>query len=369
MRGRPLHVLMTADAVGGVWTYATALVGALADRGVTITLAVIGPPPEAHARRVLDALPHVSYRHHGGRLEWMPDAAGDVERTGRWLLDLAAENPPDVVHLNGYAHAACPFPCRVLVVAHSCVRSWWRAVKGSEPPPDRDGYTAAVRRGLDRAALVVAPTGAMLTSLGREYSFARPAIVLPNGLPWRAVHGERRQPLVLAAGRLWDEAKNLAALDSVAERLPWPVAVAGDTSLDGGGHAVPHRVRALGRLSADDLARWMARAPIYALPARYEPFGLSVLEAAQQGCALVLGDIPSLRELWDGAAAFVPPDDHEALARALRSLIEHDDVRRRLAGAARARAARFSDRSCADRYLYIYRALARTVGEAVACAS
>ncbi len=32
------------------------------------------------------------------------------------------------------------------------------------------------------------------------------------------------------------------------------------------------------------------------LPARYEPFGLSVLEAALSGCALVLGDIPSLRE-------------------------------------------------------------------------
>ena len=35
------------------------------------------------------------------------------------------------------------------------------------------------------------------------------------------------------------------------------------------------------------------------LPARYEPFGLSILEAALSGCALVLGDLPSLRELWD----------------------------------------------------------------------
>jgi hypothetical protein len=45
------------------------------------------------------------------------------------------------------------------------------------------------------------------------------------------------------------------------------------------------------------------------LPARYEPFGLSVLEAALSGCALVPGDIASLRGNWDGVAEFVCPDD------------------------------------------------------------
>ena len=47
-------------------------------------------------------------------------------------------------------------------------------------------------------------------------------------------------------------------------------------------------------LSGEDIRPWFARAGIYALPAVYEPFGLSVLEAALSGCALVLGDIPSL---------------------------------------------------------------------------
>ena len=56
----------------------------------------------------------------------------------------------------------------------------------------------------------------------------------------------------------------------------------------------------------------MGRAAIYALPARYEPFGLSILEAALSGCALVIGDIPSLREIWADAALFVPSDGHDA---------------------------------------------------------
>jgi glycosyltransferase involved in cell wall biosynthesis len=65
----------------------------------------------------------------------------------------------------------------------------------------------------------------------------------------------------------------------------------------------------------------MERAAIYVLPARYEPFGLSALEAALSGCALVLGDLPSLREIWGETAVFIPPDDSEALHSAVSALI------------------------------------------------
>ncbi|MEB3829625.1 glycosyltransferase [Phormidium sp. CCY1219] len=61
-------------------------------------------------------------------------------------------------------------------------------------------------------------------------------------------------------------------------------------------------------MSPEELSHWYARAAIYAFPARYEPFGLSVLEAALSGCALVLGDIPRLREMWGDAAVFANPD-------------------------------------------------------------
>src|SRR5947208_13534633 len=90
------------------------------------------------------------------------------------------------------------------------------------------------------------------------------------------------------------------------------------------------------------MAHWLGRASIYALPARYEPFGLSALEAALSGCALVLGDIPSLREYWDGAAFFCDPENPESLRSALLELIGCDSRRRKLAQAARARAASFA---------------------------
>jgi glycosyltransferase involved in cell wall biosynthesis len=98
----------------------------------------------------------------------------------------------------------------------------------------------------------------------------------------------------------------------------------------------------------------MGRASIYALPARYEPFGLSALEAALAGCALVLGDVASLREVWGDAALFVPPDDAEAIGAALRSMVRDVDLRQELAVRAQRRAARYTVERMADAYLDVY---------------
>jgi glycosyltransferase involved in cell wall biosynthesis len=102
----------------------------------------------------------------------------------------------------------------------------------------------------------------------------------------------------------------------------------------------------------------MARASIYALPARYEPFGLSALEAALSGCALVLGDIPSLREVWGEAATYVDPDDADALTAAIARLASDDTLRDERARLARERGTRFGAAAMTERYLDLYRALA-----------
>ncbi len=112
----------------------------------------------------------------------------------------------------------------------------------------------------------------------------------------------------------------------------------------------------LGRLPSDELARWYGRASIYALPARYEPFGLSALEAALSGCALVLGDIESLREIWRDSAIYVPPEDSDALAAALCALIADPPQRDEMARLAASRARWFTPERMAAAYLEAYRA-------------
>ena len=131
--------------------------------------------------------------------------------------------------------------------------------------------------------------------------------------------------------------------------------VAGEQAAPAGGRGISAPgVELLGCLPPAGVADFLSRASIYALPARYEPFGLSGLEAALSGCALVLGDIPSLREVWADAAVFVDPDDPAALESALLALIADADRRQEMARRARGRAAVYTPERMADGYLAAY---------------
>lgn len=116
-------------------------------------------------------------------------------------------------------------------------------------------------------------------------------------------------------------------------------------------------LRLLGRLPPSALTRYLAGAAIYALPARYEPFGLSILEVALSGCSLVLGDIESLREIWEDAALYVPPDDTAALAAVLARLIESPGLRKKLAARSWRRGQTLTSRRMAAAYLKGYEEL------------
>ncbi|HEX8234424.1 MAG TPA: glycosyltransferase family 4 protein [Abditibacteriaceae bacterium] len=361
-----MRILMTADAVGGVWTYALELVRALEPHGVAVVLATMGPLPGASQRNEAQQLSNLQLVESSFKLEWMDEPWHDLERAGEWLLELESSTQPDVIHLNGYVHGALPRRAPLLVAGHSCVLSWWQEVKGEDAPATWNRYRDAVRRGLHSADLVAAPTQAMLDMLCRNYGELSSTRVVPNGREETLFSPVEKKPYILSAGRLWDEAKNLSALNAVAAQLHWPIYVAGDAqhprdaqhpqeAQQSGGVGIQSlQVNALGKLPQNELRHWMAEAAIYALPARYEPFGLSALEAALSGCALVLGDIASLREVWQDAALFVPPDDHEALAAALQSLIDDELQRITMSERALARALQFSAAHMAQNYFQIY---------------
>ena len=188
------------------------------------------------------------------------------------------------------------------------------------------------------------------------------------------IHGHAHPVLIEAAtrqlalgsafGMPTESEVDLAEL--IASRLPWPVKLAGETRRPDGEEISFEGVTLLGRRSSEQIREDYRRARIYALPARYEPFGLSVLEAASAGCALVLGDIKSLRELWKGAALFVPPDDPEALRRTIAGLIWDEPRRNALARAARERARTFTATRMTDAYLEAYTELSRNDAPATA---
>jgi glycosyltransferase involved in cell wall biosynthesis len=355
------RILMTADAVGGVWVYASALARALCAAGHHVLLVVMGPQPRPDQLQPLADVAGLQITSTDLQLEWLDPEGTDFERAGEMLAEIADAFGPDLVHLNGFREAQFDWPAPVLVVAHSCVQTWWRACRGGAPSEPRWAlYTENVAAGLCAADAWLAPTTAFRDEIAATYRPPHQGTVIRNGLTIWNAKPATKQPIILAAGRLWDEAKNLKALASIAAELPWPVHVAGPTRAPEHA-ALPQNqigvVKALGVLSNQELLDEMACAAVFVAPALYEPFGLTVLEAAASGCVLVLSDLPSFRELWDDAALFVNPRDHVALRTAVRSLCEDPRLRGRLQAAARRRAQRYSLRAMATAYEQLYHAV------------
>lgn len=355
MSSRPLQrVLMTADAVGGVWTFALELAEGLTSLGADVFLAVLGGRPSAAQRAQATRIKNLKLFESEFKLEWMPDPWRDVEASTRWLLALERRLAPDVVHLNSFGNAAAPWMSPVVLTAHSCVRSWWRAVHGAAPPAEWDRYGRLVAGALGSADVVTAPSAFMLRALEENYGPVPYGRVIWNGRNPAGFAPSAKEPFILSAGRLWDLGKNLESLAEASGRLEWPVYLAGASEAPDGGTKEFAGCRMLGQVTAADLREWYARASIYALPARYEPFGLSALEAALSECALALADIPSLREIWEGAAVFVPPGDPREWSAALQRLIAADEDRKSLGLLARERALRLTTERMTAEYAACY---------------
>lgn len=354
MPERLARVLMTADAIGGVWTFALELATGLSAAGIETLLAVMGGGFTPVKRADAEAIPGLRVVASDFRLEWMPDCWEDVQSAGTWLLELEKEFAPQIVHVNGYAHAALPWNAAVVVTAHSDVLSWFRAVRGEDGPAEWNRYRSAVRKGLQSADCIVAPTRASFGDLAAHYGWFERAEVIHNGLtaPPFSQHATQadKEPFILTAGRFWDDAKNLRVLSAAAQQVQWPIFCAGDAGPQDPGNGL----RLLGNLSRLELARFYERAAIYALPALYEPFGYTALEAACHGCALVLSDLPTLREVWNHCAVFVPPYDAVAWARELNALSNEEARRTILAHEAWLRAQQFSSSKMTARYLDAY---------------
>ncbi|BBC72810.1 glycosyl transferase family 1 [Altererythrobacter sp. B11] len=340
---------MTTDAVGGVWQYSTDLCASLAEQGHRLTLAVLGPEPTASQRSAAQALRGVELIETGLPLDWLAEGAEEVQRAASALADLAAEREVDLVHCNSPALAgAAEFPVPLVAVAHGCVATWWQATRAEPLDPAFRWHADLARRGLLRADAVIAPSASFAGSVRSTYRLPRTPTAIHNGR-----RGEASAPAghhlhaAVTVGRLWDEAKNTPFLNGVAAHLPHPFLAAGPLRGPHGEEVAPAHLRCLGQMTSAEVSGLLALQPVFVSAARFEPFGLAVLEAAAAGCALVLSDIPTFRELWDGAAVFADPQDEQAFAARIAEVLGDEEQRRRLGTAAAARAARYTPEATA----------------------
>jgi glycosyltransferase involved in cell wall biosynthesis len=346
------RLILVTDAVGGVWAYSLELARALKPLGIDAVLAIAGPTPTGAQR---EAAAGIRLIDTGLPLEWLASSADDVLRASEELARIAADEGADIVQTSSASLlASASFDCATVAVQHSCLATWWSAVKGTPLPGEFGWRRDLVAQGLAKADAIVAPTRAFKAMTERAYELDRPVLAVHNGRTEQPRRALPQGDFVFAAGRLWDEGKNVRTLDRAAARIDAPFQAAGSISGPNGASVTLEHLVTLGSLSDARLAGLFAARPIFASAAMYEPFGLSALEAAHSGCALVLSDIASHRELWDGAAIFVEARDDTAFAAAIGNLLDHRAKRNELGWQARERARRYKPECMASAMAEIY---------------
>lgn len=357
------RLLLTTDTVGGVWQYSLELARHYATRGLAVDLVVLGPVTKPERLAEAGGIPGVEVVVTELPLSWMAPDPRSLRAAAEALAELARQRRATLVHLN-CAGLGCAqrWDMPLITTLHSCMATWWRAVRGAEPLPyDFSWRTEMMTEALGKATATIVPSGSFAVAAREIYREASPPAVVYNGRSDSAGEGlaAERAETVFTCGRLWDEAKNAAVLDAAAERTAAPILAAGAVQNPRGEAITLRHLQLLGELTSEAVRQHLDESGIFVSAALYEPFGLGTLEAAQRGCALVLSDIPTFRELWSGAAVLVDPRDPQAFAAAVERLLDAPHERVEWGQRARQRAAAFTAAKMAARTLAVYGQVSR----------
>jgi len=359
-----MKILMTTDAVGGVWNYSLDLAKSLLLEQVEVVLVCTGLAPGTSQMQQIKKLSRegLTFYHRPYRLEWTEEPWEDVQRANDWIKEIAEAEKPSLLHFNGYAPANLDWEAPTLLVAHSCMASWWQSVKNEPLPLPYSRYFHTVQTAFKKADAVVFPSQGLADLCIQAYGAIPNARIIHNGIELPLVDPlyefYSKMPILFSMGRLWDEAKNLDLLLRAAPLINGEIFIAGEKSRD---ISSPRNVRFLGKLNHQQAMNWLKISSVYALPVRYEPFGLSFLEAAIHQCALVGGDTPSLREIWGKTMTYVEPDDAKELARVCNELLENPTEARKEGEEAYQQAKKYPLQKMKEQYMEICRKLTGSV--------
>jgi glycosyltransferase-like protein len=361
---------------GGV-VHTLALAEALAAAGADVTVWALARGGDDAFFRAVD--PRV-------RLCLLPveDIEGEDfgRRVARSIATLGAAFTPEAYEV---VHAQdCITANAVTAAGGRCLRTVHHLDRFSTPQ-----LAACHERALVEPAAHVCVSAAVAAELAAGWALS--ATVIPNGVDAarfaaaastcadavaaRTVWRNRFERYVLTVGGIEPRKGSIELLEAMAELRDRagsevPLVIAGGTTLfdyrdyrwnweararDLGLH--PH---VLGPVAEEELPSLVAAAAVFAFPSTKEGFGLAAMEALAASVPLVASDLPVLREVFAGAAAFA--DSPGTLAAALDDALTRPDPARAAAG--RALAASYTWSAAAAAHLTLYQKL--SAGEGVA---
>ena len=239
--------------------------------------------------------------------------------------------------------------------ATEAIVSWfWQRLTGASSVHVLEGYTSLEARWAKRSTKAIAISEHDARECEREHGFLPPVIDI--GLPDRvlasfeSIRKARRTltvPVVLMVARL-DHRKGVdVLLRAMREIVDAGVAIRAVVVGEGIERArlqatienleLGEHVELIGSVDQDRLCRLWTEASFFALPTRYEGFGIVLIEAMAAGLPIVTTTVGAVPDVVGEAAVLVPPDSPHACAEAILMLSRNPVMARSLADAAVAR--------------------------------
>jgi len=229
------------------------------------------------------------------------------------------------------------------------------------------GMQAFVARRVDR---MITSSDASRRQIERDFRVPTERMrMLGNGLDTELFSPDPARPRseseILCVGRASDPNKGVRTLVAALARLPkLRLTLVDDPSPHNAARGwarelgCADRLTIAGRVSNDELVDLYRRAMLVVVPSRYEGFGLPAAEAMACGTPVIASAAGALPEVIEagGGGMLVPPEDPEALAKAIATLAEQPGARAALGARAPARIdAAYSWRRVAERTADVYR--------------
>ena len=233
-------------------------------------------------------------------------------------------------------------------------------------PEFRERFAAQARAAAAAADLIIAVSAFTASQVEHYLNVPSSRIrVIPHGVVPRQIPDIPREKVILCVGAI-QRRKNQAALVHAFRAAPsdWTLVLAGSNGYEAkaalteiANSPARDRIKITGYLPDHEIARWYAKASIFAFPSFDEGFGMPVLEAMAAGVPVIAGNRSALPEVCGDAAILVDPANDEELANAIELLTGDEGSRRKMVTSGKIHAGRFRWENAAQATIAVYKEL------------
>ena len=305
-------ILMTTDVKSEIWDYSLTLSRSLLKHfNAEISMISMGGKPTDRQKEELENL-NIEFQFTDFQHDIFADieANQDISNIKTLFENTIKEFNPHIIHLNhGYPNfdfkTPCVFTCHDNLLNKNLLN-----------------YKQTINKSLNNADIIIAQSKFTAECLMKTYNLKTGIRIIYNGIDYNPYSGSPESPTLVACENSPNPGKNINFLLNIAYKLPDNIKM--KIIVDSKPYRKPPRnVEFFTNLAGSELQAVYKNSSIYLALSNYESNGLSSIQAAYSGCAILANDLPIFKELWGDCAYIFERDNPNSLMRCINNLIEN----------------------------------------------